>query len=93
MLTPDRLLLIAALLASPVAAQSLHDIPKSEPLMDGKGKVVGTATVSGNRTYFRDADGKLLYTMEKTAQGMAMYDADGKKVDFKIGDPAKESRH
>jgi hypothetical protein len=61
--------------------------PSTTPLSNDKGEVIGTATRYGNQMYLRDAEGHLLYTMERSAKGLTMHDPNGKVVDFKITDP------
>jgi hypothetical protein len=79
------LALIALLALTAPAAAQLE--PSTTPLSNDRGEVIGTATRYGNQMYLRDAEGHLLYTMERSAKGLTMHDPNGKIVDFKITDP------
>jgi hypothetical protein len=74
-------------LSLPAAAQSWLEPNTTTPLFNKKGEAVGTATRYGNQMYLRDVNGVLLYTLEKSAAGLKMFDPNGKPVDFQVTDP------
>lgn len=54
-----------------------------ETIRDATGKVVGTATTSGNKTIYRDATGKTTGTATKDGNRTIYRDATGKTVGTK----------
>ena len=54
-----------------------------ETIRDATGKVVGTATTSGNKTIYRDATGKTSGTATASGSGTIYRDATGKTVGTK----------
>lgn len=75
------LILILALLATPVAAQS--PLPRTVPWTDGKGERIGTATFAGAHMYLRNLNGEHVATVVIDAHGSTLYDPSGKVLDHR----------
>ena len=73
-----RLLTLSILLLTAVAF-----CDERETIRDATGKVVGTATTSGNRTIYRDATGKTSGTATTSGNGTTYRDATGKTIGTK----------
>jgi hypothetical protein len=55
--------------------------PKTVPMVNLNNEKIGTATMTGNTVYFRDADGTLLASMVVDKDGArTLYDANGREL-------------
>lgn len=65
----------------PAAAQTIAISRTVNLINKATQEVLGTATTSGNRVYFRDRDGKHIVTVERNADGTrTAYDESGKVI-------------
>ena len=89
--------IILAFLTAPAAAQDYNiyeplvpAMPKTVPFVDGKGNIIGSAAISGNRIYVRGLDSQPIATIVVDRDGTkTIYDANGKILDQLAG-TAKE---
>jgi YD repeat-containing protein len=72
-------LIIALTLATITAAAAQSPIPRTATFFGPDGQSIGTATTTGNTTYFRDANGELIGSSTLDANGLqTFYDPSGK---------------
>jgi hypothetical protein len=74
---------LTLLFTTPAWAQWPYpDWPRTVPSTDAAGNINGSATVSGNRVYLRDKNGKLIATMVIELDGSkTVYDPSGKIIE------------
>lgn len=69
-------------IAGILLARAQSPMPRTVPLVNKSGEVVGTATLSGLRLYLRDKDGELIATIVLERNGTrTLYDPHGKVLD------------